>query len=484
MLAPDLVRGSEDLQAMPQPWAQQEMEGAAVWDRRCVRSLVAICERRFERPLVSFSKACGNALRQAAHRIGSHSKTTVDGLLRGHFQQSAARCQQAFAENPSQPVLVVQDTTDLNYTSHPATQGLGPVHTSENGRGLFAHAALALPVEGVPFGLVHLALWARDPHTHGKRRAVCERAAEATALKESQKWIDGLWGAEATLPADLPVLVIADREADIYDYFAADRRPNTDLLVRSRHPRRVLVEPPGPVVPRRGGRRLPEVLAALPSLGSFEVELPRKRGQPARPARLEVRVTSVWILPPDLRKADDALRDRKPRRVWVVEARESDAPAGVKPVHWVLLTTLSVEGFAPARQVVHYYTRRWVIEELTLVLKSGLRAERLQMDDAPTLMNTLALLYLVAWRVLHVRDTARFLPEEPASMLVTATEQAVLEAAERRPLPTARAVTRAIAHLGGFPRYPSAGEPGVRTLWEGLQRLEAAVFGWQLAHGH
>src|SRR5437867_5141660 len=98
---------------MSQPWAEPEMEAAAVWDRRCVRSLVAICERRFDRPLVSFSKACGGAARQAAHRICSHPKATVDGLLRGHFHQTAVRVCQAWAEAPAQPILVVQDTTDL-----------------------------------------------------------------------------------------------------------------------------------------------------------------------------------------------------------------------------------------------------------------------------------------------------------------------------------------------------------------------------------
>src|SRR3954453_6139771 len=108
------------MQAMSQSWAQQEMDAAAVWDRRCVRSLVAICERRFDRPLVSFSTACGDATRQAAHRICAHSLTTVDGLLQGHFQQTAGRICQAWVADPSQPVLVVQDTTELKYTSHPA----------------------------------------------------------------------------------------------------------------------------------------------------------------------------------------------------------------------------------------------------------------------------------------------------------------------------------------------------------------------------
>jgi hypothetical protein len=467
---------------MPQSWARAELEGAAVWDRRCVRSLVAICEGRCNFPQVSFSQAVGKAARQAAHRICTHPTTTVDGLLRGHFQQTAARAQAAWAAQPDEPLLVSQDTTDFKYTHHPAKQGLGPIHTSAKGRGLFAHAALVLPVEGPPVGLAHLGLWARDPEAHGKRRAVYERACEATALKESQKWIDGLWGIEATLPPELPILVIADREADCFDLFAADRRANTDLLVRSRHPRRVLVEAPGATpLKRRAGQPLPQVLAETPVCGTLTVLIPRGPQRKARRAELAVRVVEVWLQPADLKKADAALQNRTPQRVWVVEACEVAPPEGVAAVHWVLLTTREVATLAEAERLVFYYTRRWVIEELHLVLKSGLAAERLQMEEAATLKATLALLYLVAWRVLQTRDTARWLPEGPAAELVSATEQQVLEAAEGRPLPTAREIVRAIAHLGGFPRYPSAGEPGVRTLWAGFRRLEGAVLGWQLA---
>jgi hypothetical protein len=468
---------------MAQSWAQQEMEAAAVWDRRCVRSLVAICERRFDRPLVSFSKACGDAVRQAAHRNCSHVTTTVDGLLRGHFHQTAVRVCQAWVADPTQRILVVQDTTDLKYTTHLATEGLGPVHTSASGRGLFAHPALALPVSGPPFGLVHLSLWARDPATHGKTQDANVRAKEATALKESQKWLNGLWGAEATLPPIIPFLLIADREADFFDYFAADRRDGVDLLVRAHHPRHVLLRAPGPREPRQGGESLPEVLAAAIPWGTCLIDVPRKPGERARVANVEVRVVPVWMKAPALRKADDPLRDQAAQRVWVVEVCEVDRPGGAEPVHWVLLTTLAVEDYAAACRLIGYYRRRWVIEELSLVLKSGLRAERLQMDEVHTLQNTLALLYVVAWRVLFVRDTARFVPDAPAETLVNPTEQAVLAAATGRAITTAAEVVQALGQLAGFPRYPSAGLPGVRTLWEGLQRLEAVVFGWQLARG-
>ena len=166
---------------------------------------------------------------------------------------------------------------------------------------------------------------------------------------------------------------------------------------------------------------------------------------------------------------------------WAVEARETQPPAGEEGVCWVLLTTLPLTTLAAAQRAVQYYTRRWVIEEVHLVLKSGLRAEQLQCEDAGTLKNTLALFYVVAWRVVYLRDLARSRPDAPAAQVVTATEHAVLEAVEAKALPTVRDVVRAIAHLGGFPRAPSAGEPGVRTLWAGLNRLEAMVVAWNLA---
>ena len=467
---------------MATAWAEQEMRGAAVWDKRQVESLAKICERRFELPRVSFSKACGDASRQAATRIFSDLRTTVDGLLRGHFEETAARARQAWQARPNEPILISQDTTDLKYTTHHAKEGLGPIHGAKESRGLLSHHALALPVSGPPFGLVHLSLWARDAATHGKRNAVNERAKEATALKESQKWLDGLWGAEAHLPAELPLVVIGDREADFFDYFAADRRPQTQLLVRARHPRKVLVEAPERPASRKGEVSLPEVLAAAPVLGTRTVTVPRRPGQPAREATLELRAARVWLLAPRLYKSDDEFRSREAQEVWVVEARERDAPEGAAPLHWVLVTTLPSEGFQAACRVLEYYQRRWLIEELSLVLKSGLQAEKLQMDDAHTLKNALALLYVVAWRVLYVRDTARFLPEAPAELLVDADEQAVLSAVLNKQVKTAADVVEALARLAGFPRYPSAGQPGVRSLWEGLRRLEGAVLGWRLAH--
>jgi hypothetical protein len=453
-------------------WADSEMQGAALWDARCKRSMARICERRYERPQISFSRACGDAGRQAAHRIFTSVRTTVEGLLAGHFQQTRLRCEAERAMRAGEPILVVQDTTSIKYTSHRACEGLGPIHTSEAGRGLLAHAAIALPRTGPPLGLVHLSIWARDKEQHGKTRDCVARTKDPIEIKESQKWIDGIWAAEATLPS-CPMLIIGDREADIFELFAAPRNEQTHLLVRSRHPRRILIDG------ERRALRLPDALDAASPLAAMTVAVKRAPGRPARTATLELRVCKITLRPPQtLPPPIDGVAHNQ--TLYAIDAREIDTTVP-EPIHWVLLTTLPVHTQAQAQQMVSDYTRRWVIEDLHLVLKSGLSAEHLQFDDVHTLKNALATLYLVAWRVLCTRDTARAFPDAPADQLVSAEEQAVLEAAEGRALPTTRDVTRAIAHLAGFPRYPSAGEPGVRSLWEGLRCLDSILAGWRLA---
>jgi len=60
------------------------------------------------------------------------------------------------------PLLVLQDTTLLDFTAHPATTGLGHlVHRKHFG--LLAHSALLTSADGVPLGVLHQHVWARDP---------------------------------------------------------------------------------------------------------------------------------------------------------------------------------------------------------------------------------------------------------------------------------------------------------------------------------
>jgi hypothetical protein len=466
-------------------WGEREFAGAIVGDRRCTRSLARIAEALGERHGLSFSAACGNALRQAAHRIFAREHLTLTDLLNGHFRETAQRAREWC---PDEPLLVAQDTTELNYAGHHATLGLGYLSGSNPVRGLIAHSALAVTSTGLPLGLLWAQIWARDFAQQGKKH---QRIQRTTAQKESRKWQDGLAGIQAVLPTAQPAVIIADREADFFDYFLAPRRPGIELLIRAHQPRRVLVEAAEDVgrdpETKERETNVVQALAETKWGGHFSVSVPARAGQPAREAQMAVRWVQVqMLLPRDYRRrrpeGASAAEDPAPVRAWVVEAQEREPPNPGTALHWVLLTTLPVESVGHALRIVGYYTRRWVIERLHYTLKSGLRVERLQIDDAHSLQHALGVCFVVAWHLLWLTHLAREQPDGDPTEMLPAEGVTLLEQATGQPITTRRAALRAIAKLGGFPGNPSAGEPGVKTLWLGWMCYTAMLDGWRLAN--
>src|SRR2546428_13030031 len=104
---------------MESQWAQTEMKGAVVWDPRCRKSLATMVERLTQHPEASFSHACGPAARQAAHRVFAHPSSTPEGLLQGHFAQTARRCE----EHPLG--LAAQGRHQVAAANRPAATGVG-----------------------------------------------------------------------------------------------------------------------------------------------------------------------------------------------------------------------------------------------------------------------------------------------------------------------------------------------------------------------
>ena len=253
------------------------------------------------------------------------------GLLHGHFAQTRARATPPpGAENTPVPrLLVVQDTTVLDYSSHFATLDLGPIGNKLNQRGLLAMPPWCCPRRGHRWAWC---IWRSGP---GTRRCTATVATSVRPRrmpadeKESRKWVDGLRGVEAALGPEVPFLLIQDREADIFDFVSAPRQPNAALLIRAAYPRQVLLQPPPPgqseTRQRAASCTLWAALEATPACGTLRVHVPRAPGRKAREAELELRRLEAWILPPRLQKATEASRQRRPVRVWVVRARGEPA---------------------------------------------------------------------------------------------------------------------------------------------------------------
>jgi hypothetical protein len=445
-------------------WSEHEFRSVDLGDRRLNRRLAALVDALATRPEAGVPQATGSwAAAKAAYRFWDNGRVSPEAILAAHRDSACGRLP------PSGPVLAIQDTTALDWTTHPATTGLGYL-ANRRKVGLLAHSVLAADVDGVPLGLLHQHVWARDPDGLGRREM---RGKVPTAGKETQRWIDALKATEAALPGATSVVTVADREADFYDLFAATRRDGSHLLVRAKPRRRV----------RHAEGLLDRALRAGPARGSFNVEVPRGPGRPARTATLTVRFAAVSLAPPLTRRVRDRLPDLP---VTAVLVEELSPPDGQEPVRWWLLTTLAVEATADAERVVRWYSRRWLIERYHYVLKSGCRVERLQLEEASRLRRALATYAVVAWRSLWLTCRARQAPEAMCDDVLPGGSWRVLHRAVERtepPLaaPGLRVAVRQLARLGGFLNRRRDGEPGATSLWRGLRRLEDLIRGWELA---
>jgi hypothetical protein len=467
----DLASAFSSPPTQPAAWARAEFGHAELGDDRRTERLLMIATAFAQQPNAPIPQACGpGAPSQGAYRFFANDDIDPLAIREAHEQATLERVRQCPI------VLAIQDTSTLNYSTHPQTAGLGPIGTrQQNIIGLLLHSTLALTPSGQPLGLLHTRVCARDPKAAGAAR---RRHRKPTAEKETQKWLDSLSACQA-LVAECPhtrVVNITDREGDCYDLFAQAQAAPADaqahLLVRSRHNRR-RAGADTPLWSHVGRRR---------SAGQLQVRVGRRGEQPARLATLAIRFCAVTLQAP-VRRAGQA-----PLQLWAIEAREPRPPAGVTPIVWRLLTTLPVTSLAEACEKVGWYAQRWQIEVIHKVLKSGCQIEQRQLETAERLERALAVDQVVAWRLLALCKAGR---EQPDALVSEWLERAEWEALwchvhQRTPPPptppTVRAAVRWIAQLGGFLARKSDGEPGPITLWRGLHRLHDLTAMWRLCH--
>ena len=437
-------------------WAVTEFAEAELGDARRTQRLIRLATVLAHQPMAGLPEACGSrAELKAAYRLLANEAITPAELLASHVSATYERAVRVPV------VLGVQDTTEVDWTAHPATTGLGPIGNPTH-QGLLVHSTLAFTPERVPLGLLAQEVWARDPEKVGQRAT---RKQRPITEKESGKWLRSL-AAVNEGRHECPhthFLSVGDREADVYDLFVAERAEGVDLLIRAAWDRRVVHDE----------QYLWATVLAQPVAEIYTVPVPRHGAQPARTAVLTLRFGVVELCPPGHRRAE-----RLPSvTVWAVHVVEEYPPAGVEPLEWLLLTTCPVRAAADAQERVEWYACRFGIEVWHKVLKSGCRIEARQLESAARLQRCLTLFSVIAWRIVYATLLSRTLPELPCTVLLALEEWQALYCATHHTAtpsatpPTLHEAVQWIARLGGFLGRPGDGEPGVTVLWRGFQHL-------------
>ncbi|MBL4883652.1 MAG: IS4 family transposase [Planctomycetaceae bacterium] len=221
------------------------------------------------------------------------------------------------------------------------------------------------------------------------------------------------------------------------------------------------------------------------ALGSYTLSLRARPGQSARDAKMEVSTCKVSFPQPRIRSQFIKDCDLELIAMNVVIVQEVNAADGVKPIRWVLLTSLPVESFEAAWEVIEFYECRWLIEEYHKVLKTGCKIEQHSLRDASRLEPLITLISVIGVRLLQLKTIARHAPDQRAKGRVPRSWLKTLKAMRprlRKKYLTVYEFFRELAKLGGFIGRKSDGEPGWQTTWRGYQKLHATLLGMKLTN--
>jgi hypothetical protein len=456
----------------PKDWIEAELGATNLDDKRLTARLLQITGLFYAQPTANIPQACGSvSAAKATYRFLDNDAVQWQSILQSHYDASEERVRSRNL------VLVAQDTTTLNYSSHPHTQGLGPIGTDrETVRGLMVHDTMAFSVPGTPLGLLNVQCWARD--RIGSRH---ERHRKPIEQKESFKWLESYQAVSAVQARCRKscLVVVADREADIHEVFAeqAQTRHGAQLLIRAERSRnrKVLGED-------ETCEYLWSLLEEQPLIGTREILVPPNETRAARQASLAVRTAAVTLRPPR-RKAD-----LPAVRVWAVLAQEINASAGIEALEWMLLTTVAVQSQEDAYERLEWYARRWGIEIYHRILKSGCRVESRQLENVHRLSNCLAIDMIVAWRIHHLTCLGQETPDMPCTVYFTDSEWKALSTFVTRTksppatVPSLNEAVGLLGKLGGHLGRVGDGHPGSEVLWRGMARLADIESAYDLYH--
>lgn len=447
----------------PEHWAEEEFGTVGLYDNRLKQRLYKIAQDFYGQPQAGIPEACGcKARTMGAYRLFHNPKVTMDVVLKAHKEATLERIK------AERIVLAPQDSTTLNYSTHPMTEGLGPIrNTDDTFMGLLLHDTLAFTEEGTPLGILDAQCWARDPQDRGKRYRRHDLPIEQ---KESMKWLRSFRKVAELqkLCPDTLLVSIGDRESDLYELFveAVQDSGGPGLLVRAEKSRNRKVEE----------QFLWEFMSRRDVAGSLKIHVPRRGFRKARDAWVDLRFAEVELKAPSRSGSVPAVR------VWAVYILEQASDERVdSPIEWMLLTTVEVKTFEAAQRRVEWYSGRWGIEVYHRTLKSGCRIKDRQLGTADRLETCLGIDMVVAWRIYHLTMLGRETPELPCTVFFKDIEwKALCCYVKKTPVapqtpPSLREAMFMVGAIGGHLGRKSDGFPGTQTLWRGLQRLETAT---------
>lgn len=465
----------------PSQWAGIHFGDAPLSDVRRVQRLQMIGEAMAANPGASIPQLFARPYDvKAAYHFFDHPEVTPESVQSAHRAWVMEQLERAGT------YLLIEDTTELDWTDRAPIPGLGPIGNSNEGtQGVRLHSVVAArwDAEATVHKLGHrpsveLLGLASQEYLRRIPRPVDDSPDDSLARKkrerESLRWLRS--GEELGLvPRGVRWVRVGDAEADIYEYVQSGQSKGHGYVIRAGQ-NRALVAGDGRTVVGH----LYETVRHAPTLGQFAVNLYPRPGQAARTVELSVSAVAVCLRAPQ--RPGASAGKLPPIACTAVRVWEAAPPSGVEPLEWILLCDVPVTTFAQAHECALQYASRWLVEDFHKALKTGLGVERLQLETAGRLFAAAALMSVVALRLVGLREQVRRQPQRPAEEAgLDELTLEVLRSTAHRSIQTVEDVALAIGRLGGHLNRRQDGLPGWQTLWRGMQKLELLVEGVRLS---
>lgn len=463
-------------------FGELNFSNAQIGDARRTKRLVTLADQMHARPGGTLpQKFRSPADLQAFYRLMARDEVTHGAMIAPHREATLKR----IAET-ADPILVLHDTTELDFTNHESLEDLGQIGCGTR-KGYITHNSLAVhSVTREPMGLLNQILHRRETVSKSETRA--ERRKRST--RESRLWLQG----PLPLPADRQLVDVCDRGADTFEFLQFEVASGRRFVIRSSHNRRIFVGHEGTSAADAGN--LHEHIRSLAPAGTWQLEvtskneLRRGRGKQKKKRVQRIRRTAnmaVSFAQIQIRQSKCKGGSKtKPLTLWAVRVWEIDPPAGQERLEWILLTNERVASFTAAYRVVGWYECRWIVEEFHKAMKTGCRVESPQFTSEDRLQPCIALLSIVAITLLQLRDASRRwdAKERAATEVVSPTYVEVLSHWRHKKVKLDWSVHDffyALARLGGHLNRKNDSQPGWQVLWEGWKELLPMANGYDIA---
>lgn len=428
---------------------------------------------------------CNGADLKGAYRFFNNNLVTPEKILQPHKLETVKRCKH------QKIVGVIQDSSDLDFDYMECLEGFNSMHINVD-KGFRIHPSLAITEKGTPLGVLAASNYTRENENSSKKH----RNDLPIEEKESFRWLTGFRVA-CELAEQIPgvqVISIADREGDIYECLAeaqiVDTKHKADILVRSNH-NRTLAD-----TTDETADKLEKKLVRCSVKYEGKVTL-NKYKKHERTASIAIRACKILINAPKTSKKKTLppiemnavlVSEIDPPRVPTRSKKSKTADDDVKPLYWLLLTTLPIETLEEIQFIVSMYSKRWCIEIFFKVIKSGCKIDIPHLQTPARIKRFIALAMVVAWKVMLTTYLPREYPDVLCTSVFTEIEWKLAFSRVHtkptpfpEPPPTLKEMVGYVAMLGGYQKRKDP--PGIQTVWRGIMRVIDMVHGHELTQG-